>query len=169
MRFNYVKRGNQIIEIKRYHGERTISKFSHVLYSFGGSFIPPGQYSFPFVFKTGEEYPASFSVSPTLCRTNHQTTTPRAASNTRCKPLSGFQTASGPSAPNHKSSSARLPPSATKNRRWKLTLNLVVAATRALPASAVSSRRTATLREKMPRCTACWTTKKARPLSSGSA
>ena len=63
MRYNYVKRGNQIIEIKRYYGGKVIARFNHVLYSFGGSFIPPGQYSFPFRFKTGEDYPASFVVT----------------------------------------------------------------------------------------------------------
>jgi hypothetical protein len=62
MKYSYVKRGNQIIEIKRYSGGRIISRFSHVLYNFGGSFIPPGQYSFPFSFKTGSDYPASFIV-----------------------------------------------------------------------------------------------------------
>lgn len=62
MKYNYIKRGEQIIEIKRYSGGRIISRFSHVLYNFGGSFIPQGQYSFPFSFKTGEDYPASFSV-----------------------------------------------------------------------------------------------------------
>lgn len=60
MRYNYVRQGNQIIEIKRYSGGRIISRFSSVLYNFGGTFIPPGQYSFPFSFKTAEDYPASF-------------------------------------------------------------------------------------------------------------
>lgn len=60
MRYNYVRQGNQLIEIKRYTGGRIISRFSSVLYNFGGSFIPPGQYSFPFSFKTGQDYPASF-------------------------------------------------------------------------------------------------------------
>jgi hypothetical protein len=62
MKYNYVKRGNQVIQIKRYSGSREIARFAHVLYNFGGSFIPPGQYSFPIAFKTGEEYPASFMV-----------------------------------------------------------------------------------------------------------
>ena len=53
MRYNYVRQGNQLIEIKRYSGGRIISRFSSVLYNFGGTFIPPGQYSFPFSFKTG--------------------------------------------------------------------------------------------------------------------
>lgn len=60
MRYNYVRRGDQIIEIKRYSGGRIISRFSSVLHNFGGSFIPPGQYCFPFSFKTGSDYPASF-------------------------------------------------------------------------------------------------------------
>jgi hypothetical protein len=60
MRYNYVRQGNQVVEIKRYSGGRIISRFSSVLYNFGGTFIPPGQYTFPFSFKTGEDYPASF-------------------------------------------------------------------------------------------------------------
>lgn len=28
-------------------------KFKSVLYDFGGQYIPPGQYSFPFSFKSG--------------------------------------------------------------------------------------------------------------------
>lgn len=74
VRFNYVKRGNSIYEIKRYTGGRIISRFSHVLYSFGGSTIPPGQYSFPFRFKTGEDYPASFMVILSRLRINLGTT-----------------------------------------------------------------------------------------------
>lgn len=62
MKFKYVRRGNQVIEIIRRTGGRIISRFRNVLYNFGGSFIPPGQYSFPFSFKTGEDYPASFMV-----------------------------------------------------------------------------------------------------------
>ena len=72
-KFQYVRRGNQIIEIRRYTGGRIISRFEHIIYSFGGSFIPPGQYSFPFRFKTGEDYPASFSVSYHLLRINLET------------------------------------------------------------------------------------------------
>jgi hypothetical protein len=53
---------NQLKEIKRYSGGRIIAKFQSVLYNFGGSFIPAGQYSFPFSFKTGENYSASFKV-----------------------------------------------------------------------------------------------------------
>lgn len=62
MKFNYVRRGDQIVEIKRYSGGRIIARFENVIYDFGGQFIPPGQYSFPFSFKTGQNYPASFSV-----------------------------------------------------------------------------------------------------------
>ena len=53
MKYKYVKRGEQIVEITRYVGGRIISRFCHVLHNFGGTFIPPGQYSFPFSFKTG--------------------------------------------------------------------------------------------------------------------
>ena len=89
MRYNYIKRGNQVVEIKRYHGGRIISRFSHILYSFGGQFIPPGQYSFPFCFKTGEDYPASFVVFITLSRINQGTIGPKGGSNMRCRRLSG--------------------------------------------------------------------------------
>lgn len=37
-------------------------RFSTVLHNFGGSYIPAGQYSFPFSFKTGENYPSTFRV-----------------------------------------------------------------------------------------------------------
>jgi hypothetical protein len=62
MRYNYIRNGNQIIEIKRYAGGRIISRLSSVLYKFRETYITPGQYSFPFSFKTGEDYPASFVV-----------------------------------------------------------------------------------------------------------
>lgn len=71
-KYNYIRRGDQIIELKRYTGGRIIARFSHILYSFGGSFIPPGQYSFPFRFKTGEDYPATFSVTIYLFRTKQE-------------------------------------------------------------------------------------------------
>ena len=61
-KYNYVMDRGQLKEIKRYSGGRIISKFSTVLHNFGGSFIPMGQYSFPFSFKTGEHYPASYKV-----------------------------------------------------------------------------------------------------------
>ena len=99
MNYNYVKRGNQIVEIKRYTGGRVIARFSHILYSFGGSFIPPGQYSFPFVFKTGEDYPASFSVFSLLSRTNQGTTTQREELNTKCRLSSDYPTNSEQSRP----------------------------------------------------------------------
>lgn len=60
MRYNYVRRHGQLKKILRYSGGREISKFSTVLHDFGGNFIPAGQYSFPFSFKTGENYPASY-------------------------------------------------------------------------------------------------------------
>lgn len=85
MRYNYVRRGDQIIEIKRYSGGRIISRFSSVIHNFGGSFIPPGQYCFPFSFKTGSDYPASFMVPPLLFRTSPATTCEREGSNTRCR------------------------------------------------------------------------------------
>ena len=37
-------------------------KTSNILHNFGGQYIPPGQYVFPFSYKTGENFPASFSV-----------------------------------------------------------------------------------------------------------
>lgn len=155
MRYNYIKRGNQIVEIKRYHGARMIARFSHVLYSFGGSFIPPGQYSFPFRFKTGEDYPASFMVPLSLARTNPQITTLREELNTNSKPSSEFPTAFEPSAPNPKLSSVRLLLSEMTNRKWKPMSNLVAAVTRVQLGSAVSSKRMGTLQGKKRRCTAC--------------
>ena len=52
-KYNYVMDGFNLKEITRYAGERKIARFETVLYSFGGNFIPAGQYSFPFSFKTG--------------------------------------------------------------------------------------------------------------------
>jgi hypothetical protein len=69
MKFNYVRRGDQVVEIKRYSGGRIIARFENVIYDFGGQFIPPGQYSFPFSFKTGQNYPASFRVTSPSFRT----------------------------------------------------------------------------------------------------
>ena len=62
--------GVTLKEITRYTGERSIARFETVLFNFGGSFIPAGQYSFPFSFKTGDNYPASFIVRDHLFRTN---------------------------------------------------------------------------------------------------
>lgn len=78
MKFNYVRRGDQIVEIKRYSGGRIIARFENVIYDFGGQFIPPGQYSFPFSFKTGQNYPASFRVLHLQSRTKPVTTRARA-------------------------------------------------------------------------------------------
>ena len=162
MKFNYVKRGNQIIEIKRYHGARMIARFSHVLYSFGGSFIPPGQYSFPFRFKTGEDYPASFMVLLARFRTNRRITTPREELNTSFRPSSGFPIESEPFAPNLKWSFERLLQSKTTSRRWKPMLNLAAASTRAQLIFVVSSKRTATPQGRRQRCTACSTTRREK-------
>ena len=62
MKYNYIKMGGQVHQIYRYSGGRIVAKFQAVLHNFGGQFIPAGQYSFPFSFKTGEDYPASFCV-----------------------------------------------------------------------------------------------------------
>jgi hypothetical protein len=77
MKFNYVMHGNILKQIMRIEGGRVIARFSSVLYNFGGSFIPMGQYSFPFSFKTGEDYPASFIVILKQIRINHQITKPK--------------------------------------------------------------------------------------------
>lgn len=61
-KYRYVDDGVVLREITKYTGERSIARFTHVLHNFGGSFIPAGQYSFPFSFKTGENYPASYMV-----------------------------------------------------------------------------------------------------------
>jgi hypothetical protein len=63
MKFNYMRRGGQVYRVNRYAGGRSIARFETVLHNFGGEYIPAGQYVFPFSFKTGEEYPASFCVS----------------------------------------------------------------------------------------------------------
>ena len=68
MKFSYTRVGDNIKEIKRYSGGRIITKSDHVLFNFGGNFIPAGQYVFPFSFKTGENYPASFCVIVSLFR-----------------------------------------------------------------------------------------------------
>ena len=76
----------QLKEIKRYSGGRIIAKFSTVLHNFGGNFIPMGQYSFPFSFKTGDHYPASYRVNDLhKFRTNLKTRKERVESNTKCK------------------------------------------------------------------------------------
>jgi hypothetical protein len=41
-----------------------LADFKSILYNFGGSYIPPGQYSFPFSFKSGENWPASYLDKP---------------------------------------------------------------------------------------------------------
>lgn len=66
MKFNYVMENGVLKKITRHSGGRIISRFANCLYNFGGSFIPAGQYSFPFSFKTGENYPASFRVKQKL-------------------------------------------------------------------------------------------------------
>lgn len=63
MKYNYVMDHGQLKQIQRYCGGRIVAKFSTVLHNFGGSFIPAGQYSFPFSFKTGDFYPASYRVN----------------------------------------------------------------------------------------------------------
>jgi hypothetical protein len=52
-KYRYVTDGVILKEITKYEGQRRIARFDSVLYNFGGSFIPAGQYSFPFSFKTG--------------------------------------------------------------------------------------------------------------------
>jgi len=52
-KLRYVQDGPVLKEITKYTGEKSIARFQQVLFNFGGSFIPAGQYSFPFSFKTG--------------------------------------------------------------------------------------------------------------------
>jgi hypothetical protein len=85
-KYKYVMDGIFLKEVIRYTGQRQIARFDQVLYNFGGNFIPAGQYSFPFSFKTGENYPASFIVPITQSRTNQCRTTDGEGSNTRCRP-----------------------------------------------------------------------------------
>ena len=68
MKFNYVMDHGQLKEIQRFNGGRIVAKFQTVLHNFGGNFIPAGQYSFPFSFKTGEHYPASFMDKSKDCK-----------------------------------------------------------------------------------------------------
>jgi len=53
MKYNYVRINGQVNQVYRYSGGKIIAKFSSVLHNFQGSFIPAGQYVFPFSFKTG--------------------------------------------------------------------------------------------------------------------
>lgn len=86
MRYNYVMDHGQLKEIKRYSGGRIISKFSTILHNFGGNFIPMGQYSFPFSFKTGDHYPASYRVHYfDNLRINPKMKKEREESNMKCK------------------------------------------------------------------------------------
>ena len=66
--YNYVMDGILLKEITKHSGEKKIARFDSVIYNFGGSFIPAGQYSFPFSFKTGDTFPASFVVPLQLLR-----------------------------------------------------------------------------------------------------
>lgn len=59
-KYRYVRHGGQLKEIMRRTGGRIIVKTDSVLHNFGGQFIPAGQYVFPFSYKTGENFPASF-------------------------------------------------------------------------------------------------------------
>jgi hypothetical protein len=61
-RYNYVEIGNTMKKVNRRKGGRIIVKTTNILYNFGGKYIPPGQYVFPFSYKTGENFPASFQV-----------------------------------------------------------------------------------------------------------
>lgn len=85
-KYRYVMDGSFLKEIIKYSGERPIARFENVLYNFEGSFIPAGQYAFPFSFKTGENYPASYMVRPSRSRTSLSRTTAGDASNTSCRP-----------------------------------------------------------------------------------
>ena len=62
MKYQYIRVGDTIKQISRYSGGKIIIKSTNVLHNFGGQYIPAGQYVFPFSFKTGEDYPASFCV-----------------------------------------------------------------------------------------------------------
>lgn len=77
-KYRYVQDGSFLKEIIKHSGEKQIARFENILYNFGGSFIPAGQYAFPFSFKTGENYPASYMVPPSSFRTNPFKTTDEA-------------------------------------------------------------------------------------------
>jgi hypothetical protein len=61
-KFKYVRIGNRVKQIYKRTGGKIIVATNNVLHNFGGQFIPPGQYVFPFSYKTGDNFPASFSV-----------------------------------------------------------------------------------------------------------
>ena len=86
-KYRYVDDGVVLREITKYTGERSIARFTHVLFNFGGSFIPAGQYSFPFSFKTGENYPASYMVPSYPLRTKTSKAIGAGGSSTNSKPL----------------------------------------------------------------------------------
>lgn len=60
-KFSYARSGNTLKRIYKRSGGRLIVKTTNVLHNFGGQFIPPGQYVFPFSYKTAENYPASYT------------------------------------------------------------------------------------------------------------
>jgi hypothetical protein len=60
---NYVTYGGRIYQVRRRTGGRIIVKNTSILHNFGGQYILPGQYVFPFCYKTAENFPASFSVN----------------------------------------------------------------------------------------------------------
>jgi hypothetical protein len=50
-------------KVERRKGGRIIIKTTNVLHNFGGQYILPGQYVFPFSYKTEESFPATFQVN----------------------------------------------------------------------------------------------------------
>lgn len=52
-KYSYARVGNRVKQFYRKSGGRVIVKTTNVLHNFGGQFIPPGQYVFPFSYKTG--------------------------------------------------------------------------------------------------------------------
>ena len=82
-KYRYVRHGGQLKEIMRRTGGRIIVKTDSVLHNFGGQFIPAGQYVFPFSYKTGENFPASFCVHVFSFRTKQLIGKAKGVSNTR--------------------------------------------------------------------------------------
>ncbi len=74
-KYRYVQEGGFLKEITKHTGQRKIANFESILFNFEGQFVPPGQYAFPFSFKTGENYPASYMVTLWPLRTNPPRTT----------------------------------------------------------------------------------------------
>lgn len=159
MKYNYVMDRGQLKEIKRYSGGRIIAKFSTVLHNFGGNYIPAGQYSFPFSFKTGDHYPASYRVHylSSKLRTNQKTKKEREESNTKCKFLSEDSTQDLElSKPSKKSLSEKLRLSKTRSKPLKLMSLRAAAVIKVFQEFNAILKKMLTVQDKMPKFFVFW-------------